>query len=330
MFVDIYTHILPPKVASALEAMGGNLGIAKRMKAVRDVWDFDSRFRAMDQVRDYRQIISLPNPPLEAFTTPAQAIELARVANDGMAELCQKHEDRFPAFVAALPMHEVEPSLAEAKRAIDQLGANGIQLFTNVNGRPIDAPDYAPLFDLAAAYDLPVWLHPTRTADFPDYTSEKFSRYEMWWCFGWPYETSVAMARLVFTGLFDRHPEIKIITHHGGGMIPFFDKRIEMGLACLGGRTKEEDYSGVLKSLKRPFVDYFHDFYADTALFGDSLGLDCALKFFGPEKMVFASDAPFGPIKLHTDAVESRDLARPTHEAITRRNAEKLLKMSFA
>ncbi|HEX3972543.1 MAG TPA: hypothetical protein VHX19_14530, partial [Stellaceae bacterium] len=119
-------------------------------------------------------------------------------------------------------------------------------------------------------------------------------------------------------------------THHGGGMIPFYDKRIENGLASLGGRTKEEDYSGVLKALKRPFMDYFHDFYADTALFGDSLGLDCALKFFGTDKMVFASDSPFGPIKLHTDAIEKRDFERPTYDTITRRNAEKLLKMSFA
>jgi uncharacterized protein len=330
MFVDIYTHILPPAVASAIEQMGSGLGIAKRMKSVRNVWDFDSRFRDMDQIKDYRQIISLPNPPIEAFTTPAQAIELARVANDGMAELCRKHPDRFPGFVAALPMHEVEASVAEGKRAMDHLGAKGIQLFTNVNGKPIDAAEYAPLFALAAQYDLPIWLHPTRTADFPDYTTEKFSRYEMWWCFGWPYETSVAMARLVLTGLFDRHPAIKIITHHGGGMIPFYDKRIENGLASLGGRTKEEDYSGVLKSLKRPFMEYFHYFYADTALFGDSLGLDCAMKFFGSDRMVFASDAPFGPIKLHTDAIDSRELDKATREAITRRNAEKLLKTSFA
>ena len=80
MFVDIYTHILPPAVASALEQLGSGLGIAKRMKTVRDVHDFDSRFRSMDQIGDYRQVISLPNPPLEAFTTPKQAIDLARIA----------------------------------------------------------------------------------------------------------------------------------------------------------------------------------------------------------------------------------------------------------
>lgn len=329
MIVDIYTHILPPAVATAMEQMGSGLGIAKRMKAVRDVHDFDSRFHSMDAIGDYRQIISLPNPPLEAFTTPQQAIELARVANDGMAELVRKHPDRFPAYVAALPMHEVDASLAEARRAIDQLGAKGFQLFTNVNGKPIDAKEYEPLFALAAEYDLPIWLHPTRTAEFPDYTQEKFSRYEMWWCFGWPYETSVAMARLVLTGLFDRHPAIKIITHHGGGMIPFYDKRIEKGLASLGGRTKEEDYSGVLGALKRPFMEYFHDFYADTALFGDSLGLDCAFQFFGADHMVFASDAPFGPIKLHTDAIEARDFEPKTRAAIVKTNAEKLMKMKI-
>ena len=112
-------------------------------------------------------------------------------------------------------------------------------------------------------------------------------------------------------------------------MIPFYDKRIQNGLASLGGRTKEEDYSGVLKSLKRPFMDYFHDFYADTALFGDSLGLDCALKFFGVDHMVFASDAPFGPIKLHTDAIEIRDFDKKTRDAITKTNAEKLMTMQI-
>ena len=329
MFDDIYPHILPPEVAKAREEMGSGLGTAKRMKAVRDVHDFDSRFRSMDQIGDYRQVISLPNPPLEAFTSPKQAIDLARVANDGLAVLVRKHPDRFAAFVAALPMHEVDSSVAEGRRAMTELGAKGIQLFTNVNGKPIDAKEYEPLFALAAEQDLPIWLHPTRTAEFSDYTAEKFSRYEMWWCFGWPYETSVAMARLVLTGLFDRYPKIKIITHHGGGMIPFYDKRIENGLASLGGRTKEEDYSGVLKSLKRPFMDYFHDFYADTALFGDSFGLDCALKFFGSEHMVFASDAPFGPIKLHTDAIEARDFDAKTHDSIVKSNAEKLMKMTI-
>ena len=219
MFIDIYTHILPPKVASALEAMGGNLGIAKRMKAVRDVHDFESRFRSMDQIKDYRQIISLPNPPIEAFTTPAQAIELARVANDGMAELVAATPDRFPAFVAALPMHEVEPSLAEIKRAIDQLGAKGIQLFTNVNGKPIDAKEYEPLFALAAELRSADLAASDAHRRFPRLHDREILALRDVVVLRLALRDLGRDGALVFTGLFDRYPKLKIITHHGGGMI---------------------------------------------------------------------------------------------------------------
>ena len=116
-----------------------------------------------------------------------------------------------------------------------------------------------------------------------DYKTEAKSRFEMWWCFGWPYDTSVAMARLVFAGMFDRHPNLQIITHHLGGMIPYFDGRVGPGLEVLGSRTKDEDYSGILPSLKRPHLDYFRMFYADTAMFGSGKALQCGLDFFGGE-----------------------------------------------
>ena len=85
--------------------------------------------------------------------------------------------------------------------------ARGVQVFSNVNGRPLDEPEFRPLFEKMAAHDLPIWLHPARPASFSDYASEEKSRYEMWWVFGWPYETSVAMGRIVFSGLFDAFPQ---------------------------------------------------------------------------------------------------------------------------
>jgi aminocarboxymuconate-semialdehyde decarboxylase len=181
-----------------------------------------------------------------------------------------------------------------------------------------------------AAYDLPIWLHPARTAAMTDYSSEKQSRFEMWWCYGWPYETSVAMSRLVLSGIFDRHPKIKIITHHLGGMIPYFDKRIEEGMAVLGTRTQTEDYSGILPSLKRPLIDYFHMFYADTALFGASRGLACGLDFFGAGNVVFATDAPFAPVAATRDGVAHLNLEKTQLEAIHHHNAEKLINMRIA
>src|SRR5438270_105931 len=169
-----------------------------------------------------------------------------------------------------------------------------------------------------------------RFAEMPDYAAEQKSRFEMWWCFGWPYETSVAMARLVFSGVFDRHPGLKIATHHlGGGMIPFFDGRIGAGMEVLGSRTSDEDYSQVLSSLKRPHLDYFREFHADTALFGAGNGLICGLDFFGADHVVFSTDAPLGPIAKTIAAIDALDLDDEAREKIMVTNAAKLMKMSL-
>jgi aminocarboxymuconate-semialdehyde decarboxylase len=247
-----------------------------------------------------------------------------------MADMVRRHPSRFPAFIAALPLHDVDSAMEELNRAIQTLGARGIQIFTHVNGHPLDEPQFQPLFTAMAAYDLPIWLHPARTSSMTDYPSEKQSRFEMWWCYGWPYETSVAMSRLVLSGIFDRHPKLKIITHHLGGMIPYFDKRIEEGMVLLGTRTQTEDYSGILPSLKRPLMDYFHMFYADTALFGASRGLACGLDFFGAGNVVFATDAPFAPVASTRDGVAHLNLEKTQLEAIHHHNAEKLINMRIA
>lgn len=326
MILDIFTHVLPKEFTGTLERGGARFGLVKRLMQVTELHDLDRRFRTMDAIGDYRQIVALPNPPIEAFADAATGPELARIANDGMAELVRRHPDRFPGFIAALSLNDIDASLEEIDRAITELGAVGVQIFTNIAGKPLDLPEFEPLFAAMARLDRPIWLHPARSAETADYAAEKFSRYELWWCFGWPYDTSVAMARLVFSGLFDRHPKLDIVTHHLGGMVPFFDKRIEAGLAVLGSRTREEDYSEVLSSLKRPHIEYFKLFYADTALFGASNGLACGLGFFGAKHTVFATDAPFGPIAETRDAIVKAGLDVADRHAILSGNAERLLR----
>jgi aminocarboxymuconate-semialdehyde decarboxylase len=327
MILDIYTHILPDAFFREMSRASPKLeNIGARLRGVKKLFDLDLRFAEMDTIGDYRQVISLPNPPLEEIAGGATAQHLARVANDAMAELVAQHPRRFPAFVAAVSLDDVDAALREAERAIGELGARGIQIFTNIAGHPLDEPRFAPLFAAMAAHDLPIWLHPARNAAMPDYASESKSRFEMWWCFGWPYETSVAMARLVFSGVFDRHPGLKIVTHHlGGGMIPFFDGRIGAGMEVLGSRTSDEDYSKVLSSLKRPHLDYFREFYADTALFGAGNGLICGLDFFGADRVVFSTDAPLGPIAKTIEAVDALDLDAQAREKIMVGNAERLM-----
>jgi uncharacterized protein len=295
--------------------------------------DLDVRFRVMDGFDGYQQILSIATPPIEAFANPSDAVDLARRANDGMAELVTKHKDRFPGFIAALPMNNPEAAVKENVRAIKELGARGIQIFTNVRGKPIVAPEFLPIFETMAGFDLPIWLHPYRGADSPDYKTEDRSLYEIWWTFGWPYETSVAMARMVFEGLFDRFPNLKIITHHMGAMAPFFEGRLGPGMDQLGARTSDEDYTVVLKRLKKRPLDYFRMFYADTALFGAYDATVCGLSFFGIDKVLFASDSPFDPekgpmyIRETIKIIDRLPISTADRERIYSGNAVKLLKL---
>lgn len=314
-------------------AVAKDKNVIKRWLTIPVLYDLESRLKMMNDFPDYQQILTLSNPPIEFIAGPNESPDLAKLANDGMAEICHNYPHKFPAFVASLPMNNVRESLLEMERAINKLGACGIQIFTNVNGRPLDEAEFWPIFEKAVnTYDVPIWLHPARSASMPDYASEKKSKFETWWTFGWPYETSAAMTRIVFSGFFDKLPNMKMITHHMGGMIPFFDGRIGPGLDQFGSRTADEDYEGLLKRMAKRPIDYFKMFYADTALAGGRAGIRCGLEFFGAKQVVFATDCPFdpegGPMFLRTipDAIDSLGLLPEDRELIYFKNALKLLK----
>jgi len=334
MKIDMFCHILPPAYFErmlAISARGGYM--QKRVREIPAMVDLDLRFRMMDLFGDYVQVLSLAAPPLEALGAADASPELARLANDGMAEIVTRHPDRFPAFIASMPMNNVDAAVREIDRAVTDLQAAGIHIFTNVNGKALDDPEFAPIFERMAALDRPIWLHPTRTATFADYATEPKSKFELWWTFGWPYETSVAMARILFAGYFDRFPNLKVITHHMGGMIPYFAGRIGPGLDQLGVRTEDEDLSVYLKRLQKRPYDYFKMFYADTALFGAYDPTVCGLRFFGVDHVLFASDAPFDPqggrqyIGDTIDVVDRLPITAEEREKIYWRNAVRLLKL---
>jgi len=334
MKIDIFNHIFPKSYFDKMiEIAPGGKDLHKRVRNVPSIVDLKERFRMMDLFADYVQVICLGAPPIEAFGQPPVSTDLAKLANDGMAGLVQKYPDRFIRFIASLPMNDPDGLLKEANRAIKDLGAVGVQIFTNVLGRPLTRPETMPLFDLMAKLDRPIWMHPARGADFPDYKSEPKSHYEIWWTFGWPYETSVAMAHLVFSGLFDRYPDIKIITHHMGGMIPYFEGRVGPGWDQLGARTSDEDYTLLLKQLKKRPLDYFHLFFADTALFGAREATICGLKFLGSERVLFGSDMPFDPekgsayIRWTIEIIDGLDIKTEERNAIYEGNAKRLLKL---
>ncbi len=335
--IDAFPHIFPPKFFERMLEVAPDNNAIKRWLHIPVLYDLQARLKMMDEFGpDYQQILTLSLPTLEALAPPDKSPELARLANDGMAEICAQHPKRFPGWVASLPMNNVPECLKEMERAIGGMGARGIQIFTNVNGRPLDEPEFAPIFARMHEYDLPIWLHPTRGPSMNDYASEKKSKFEIWWLFGWPYETSAACARMVFSGFFDRWPNLKIITHHMGAMIPYLENRIGMGMDQMGTRTADEDYTKIVKDMnakgKRP-VDYFRMFYADTSVNGSAEAIRCGLHFFGPEHSLFGTDCPFDPqggpmfIREGLRAIDELELEQAVLDKLMHGNAERLLRL---
>ena len=333
MRIDAYTHFFPKPFFDRLSDVAGEYkDMGKRVRAIPALYDLDVRKKIVAGHKDYAQILSYPQPPIEAIAkTPAQIDELIRIINDGLAELCAKEPDFFPGWVAQIALDAPDAGVAEAERAVNQLGALGVQIYTNVLGKPIDRPEYRPFWAKMNELGKPVWLHPTRGAETPDYIRETKSLYEIWWTFGWSYETATAMARLVFSRIMDDHPNLKIITHHFGGIVPMLEGRLGPGMDVLGSRTSDEDYVSLRKCLKKRPLDYFkQDFYADTAVFGATPATKCGLEFYPVDKIVFASDCPFDPEngtmfpRETLRILESLELDKETRDKIFYKNLERI------
>lgn len=284
----------------------------------------------MDLYPEVVQVLTIgPVPPLEAFADAAKSPELARLANDEMAELVAKYRTRFVAAIALLPMNDVEASLKEAERAIKELGFRGIYMHTNINGKPLDSPEYFPLFEMMSRYNLPVYLHPWRGTEMTDYPAEKESKYLISSIFGWPYETTAAMTHLVFGRVLERLPNLKIITHHAGGMVPYYEQRI------LQHYGQQADKAAYLKNLTKPPLDYYRMFYNDTAIHGNTPALMLAYHFWGADHIVFGADMPLGDhyrgfrsYRQTLNAIQAMEISDKEKAQILSENALNLLKLS--
>ena len=338
MKIDAFCHVMPRPYADRLgdlEDTPAAANIRERIANIPSLVDLDLRFRQMDEFGDdYRQVISLPAPPPEDLGDPRLSRDMARLGNEGMADIVERHADRFAGWVAAVPFNDPDAAVEEVERAIG-MGAFGAQMYSNINGHPPDEERFEPFYARMAELDRMIWVHPTRSAAWPDYKTEEKSRFEIWWVFGWPYETATYMARLVFSGVLERHPTLKVLVHHGGSMVPFFSGRVGPGWDQLGARTppdRRDEVAGPPLS-KRP-LDYFKMFYADTALFGAGHALRCSLDFFGVDHMLFASDSPFDPEKGpgYTRAtiadVEALDISDEERRQIYEGNLRAITKVS--
>lgn len=291
--IDAFCHIIPPKYKLWFTKIVRQHDLEKITAATPTLTDMQQRFRVMDKFPGLRQILTISAPALEEVSDPTEAILLTRIANDEMAELIEKYPDRFVGGVASVAMNDIDDTLIEIDRAINELKLKGIQIFTPMNGEPIDQEKFIPVFEKMASYNLPIWIHPRRNRVCPDYVGEEKSKYSIYSILGWPYETSAAMIRLVMSGVLERLPALKIITHHCGAMIPYFASRIALSYSYTGELSIEKLIQR--GTISRNPMEYLKLFYADTALHGNTSALNCGIAFFGVDHIIFATDMPYDP-----------------------------------
>jgi predicted TIM-barrel fold metal-dependent hydrolase len=331
MMIDIGAHIMPRKYFDALHELNlPRFNLKDVIATVPTMVDLDHRFRIMDKFDGLMQVLTLSSPAVEEFSDSKKSPDFARLANDSMAELVLTYPDRFAAAVACVPMNNIDAALEEIDRAVNDLKFRGIQVNTPINDKPLDAPEFMPVYEKMSQYHLPIWIHPMRTVDFADYRTEKKSKYMIFHVFGWPYETAAAMTRLVFSGVFEKYQNLTFITHHTGGMVPFLAERI------IGAYDHAEMLRGAKykQGLTRAPIDFFkNSFYYDTAIYGNAPALMCTYAFCGAEKMLFGTDFPYDSqfgeryTRQTIEAIEQMDIDGVEKKKIFEDNARKILRL---
>lgn len=333
--IDVFCHLMPRKYAElAMSESPNKSHMFLRALNMQAMSDMEARRKILGQFPGYRQIPNIVSPPVELFAGPDKSPGIAAVGNDEIRAIAEENPDIYSGFIAGIPFNNVPASVAEIRRCKD-MGAKGVQIYTHMNGAAIDRETYWPIYEVCEKLDLPILLHPVGGQKTPEFADEDCSRYELWFLIGWPYQTTIAMCRLAFAGVFEDFPNLKIVTHHVGAMIPMLEGRIENGLKMYGGRTAPELKEQLTRTrMKGNPLDTFKKFYADTASFGSASAIRCGLEFFGRDHILFATDMPFDPeqgpgyIDRTLKAIDSLELSQEDRAAVLYGNAERIFHVS--
>jgi aminocarboxymuconate-semialdehyde decarboxylase len=331
MKIDIWTHVLSPAYVDHLER-NGRQGRPSFLLAQRAMRDIDFRLSVIDGHGDYRQVLTPMPAPLvfdaDALSAPT-LVEVVRRNNEELAEFATRHPDRFAGHVAATPITDPDAATEEATRCVRDLGALGVQLEADAVNFPLHEDRYEPLFAAMEELGAAIWLHPCRTPGRPGFAPST-GPFLLFLVFGWTFDTTITISQLIFSGIYDRHPSLKLIAHHGGGLIPHFSGRIEM-MPRLAGLDPSGTLREALDRLKRKPSDYYKMLYVDTAMFGGEHGVKCVVDFFGPDRVLFGTDTPFDAqagayfIPRTTADIEGAIDSKQDRDAIFEDNARRIL-----
>ncbi len=338
MIIDFQAHIFPEPYLVAMQRIDGEviLEAPDRYSGMSYFYDkhlqcrintctlagrnIEKRLEHMDRYGIDIHVLTIPAPGADRFEG-AGALELARIANDAIAAIAHEHPKRFIGFFT-LPTCDIKASLDELERAVNDLGLRGFGCFANLNGQALDREELFPIYERLVHHKLPVYVHPTA----PLATAAVGIDIMPTLIFGWAFDSTVAMTRLVYGRVLERFPEIHWVVADVGGVLAFFAQR---AINIYTGRTEEIRHK---YGLKENPLDSFRRFFVDTADH-PAATLGCVKNFFGADQMVLGTNYPYGPeegcvlLKNSLQAIDGLDLSATERAKILGGNAAKILRL---
>ena len=289
--VDVHTHMLNEEFLRLLrkhgggykvrKVVGGQSGVFKDgapfMTLMPGMFDYELRIRAMDEARVDIAVVTLTSPNVY-WGSAKVSLEAAQTMNDDMAEQQRRYPERIR-FMCSLPWQHARLAVAELKRAVDELGAVGVMVLANIDGASLTDKRFAPVWREIDKRGLPVLVHPSA----PPGTAElDVMRFNLIASVGFMFDTSLAVARMIFDGFFERHPNLKLIAAHGGGTLPYIAGRLDI---CF------DNMPACREKISRKPSEYLKRIYYDSVVFQQE-SLELALKVGGTENVLYGSDYP--------------------------------------
>lgn len=316
--IDIHNHLYPENYWKAL------LKISERVTFPVDVRRIMSYYAnkgllvkpeetvgPLEKLGIGVQVLSLSIPNVY-MPEAAMSLDLAQMANDAYAEIRRKFPGKFY-VLASVPLNFPELAIKELDRAIGKLGMNGVVLGSNIAGKPLSSPEFFPFYERVNELKLPILIHPMSPPHMEE-DDEFFTAPLVHYLF----ESTLAVTKMVFAGVFERFPNIIMILPHLGGAIPYIQGRIDSGY---------RNHPPCRKNISKKPSEYFKEFYYDTVSFNVA-ALRCALEIVGPEHLVFGTDYPFQPLEgitLINESLDALGLSVKDREAIEYGNLLRIL-----
>ena len=341
MIIDFQAHVFPETYIDEMKRLDGVVVLEppdphsgmtyfydKKLKSRINTATFqgqniERRIELMDRLGIDIHVLTIPAPGADRYEGE-DAIRMARVANDAIAAIARKHPKRFIGFFT-LPTASIKASLDELERSVNELGLRGFGAFANLNGQALDREELFPIYERLVKYQLPVYIHPTAPLAAEAVGIDIMPTL----IFGWAFDSTVAMTRLVYGRVLERFPEINWVVADVGGVLAFFAQR---AINIYSGRTDEIRHK---YGLQENPLDSFRRFYVDTADHPAST-LRCVKDFFGAGRMVLGTNYPYGPeegavlVKNSLKAIDGLDLNATEKEQILGGNAAKILGLGAA